>query len=240
MRLLDLFCCTGGAGMGYHRAGFEVVGVDIQPQPHYPFEFCQADAFSVLTQLCTGARWRGYLLTDLDAIHASPPCQEYSRVSGRALNGKRREYPDLIQPTRDALQATDLPYVMENVEGSPLRGGCIILCGSAFGLNVRRHRIFESNVALLSPGCFHARQKPRFRSLDSRKPGRMACVVGVHGHLNYHGEDALRREAMGIDWMTMKELTQAIPPAYTEYIGKQLVAVLERRQSDLTLKGQSQ
>jgi DNA (cytosine-5)-methyltransferase 1 len=116
---------------------------------------------------------------------------------------------------------------MENVEGAPIRNG-FMLCGSSFGLDVRRHRLFESSVLILSPGCFHSRQTPRFRTLDSRRKGRMACVVGVHGHLNYPGEKELREKAMGIGWMDTKELSQAIPPAYTEFIGKQLIRALCR------------
>lgn len=221
MRLLDLFCGAGGAAMGYRRAGFEVIGVDIKPQKNYPFEFRQADAL----EYC---RDHGH---EFNVIHASPPCQAYSRVSGRARKGKRGKYPDLIDRTREILSETGLPYVMENVEGAPLRPHTILLCGSMFSLDVRRHRLLESNILLMSPGgCQHWRQKPRFRTLDSRRSGRLACVVGVHGHLNYSGEFKLRQKAMGIDWMANDELSQAIPPAYTEYIGRQLMAILKRKE----------
>jgi len=217
-RLLDLFCGAGGAAMGYHRAGFEVVGVDIAPQKHYPFEFHQADALEYCIE-------HGH---EFDAIHASPPCQLYSRVSGRSIKARgKHQYPNLIAPCRRVLQKHGHLWVMENVEGAPLRNA-IILCGSAFGLDVRRHRLFEANVCLFSPGCLHQLQAPRFRTLDSRRKGRLASVIGVHGHLNYAGELELRKRAMGIDWMTNKELSQAIPPAYTEHIGKQLIAILER------------
>lgn len=218
-RLLDLFCCAGGASTGYHRAGFDVVGVDLAPQPNYPFEFHQADALEF-------ARKHG---REFDAIAASPPCQAYTTASGKARKHHGATYPDLIAPTRAALLAAGLPYVIENVEFArrhlvdPVR-----YCGSSFGLDVRRHRLFESNVELAAPPCDHGWQTPRFRSLDSRivKRGGLASVVGVHGNCNYAGEFPLRCAAMGIDWMTNAELVEAIPPAYTEHIGAQLLAVL--------------
>ncbi len=220
-RLLDLFAGAGGAAMGYHRAGFEVVGVDLAPQPCYPFEFHQADVFDfLLNHYQDGA---------FDAIHASPPCQHYSTASGKAKKHHGATYPDLIAETRDYLHDTGLPHVIENVEFArrhlidPVR-----YCGSSFGLDVRRHRLFESNVKLVAPLCDHGWQTPRFRSLDSRivKRGGLASVVGVHGNCNYAGEFALRQAAMGIDWMTNAELVEAIPPAYTEHIGVQLLAHL--------------
>jgi DNA (cytosine-5)-methyltransferase 1 len=214
-RLLDLFCGAGGCSVGYNRAGFDVVGVDIQPQPNYPYEFHQADALT-------------FPLSGFDAIHASPPCQAYSTVSGRALKGKPRRYPDLIAPVRDRLAATGAPYVIENVVGAPLRDAAQ-LCGSAFGLDLHRHRRFESNAAILSTPCSHHWQEPRYRSLDSRRAGKLATVVGVHGHLNYSGELELRERAMGIDWMTHGELVEAIPPAYTEHIGGYLLAEVTAR-----------
>ena len=221
-RLLDLFCGAGGAAMGYARAGFEVVGVDIEPQPNYPFEFHEADALEVL-------RYRAFPHEEwgqFDAIHASPPCQAYSTVSGRGRN-PQREYPELIEPVRGLLKAAELPYVIENVIGAPLLDA-VRLCGSSFGLDVRRHRLFECSFFVMVPGCNHAWQRPRFRSLDSRQK-TAATVVGVHGHTNYAGELALRERAMGIDWMTATELTQAIPPAYTEHIGHFLMAEFEGR-----------
>lgn len=214
-RLLDLFCCAGGAGTGYFRAGFDVVGVDIAPHPRYPFPFYQADALAFLA-----AHGREY-----DAIHASPPCQKFSRVSGRSRKRMTRVYPDLIAPIRALLREIGKPYVIENVEGAPLLTP-VLLCGSMFLLDVRRHRLFESNVLLFAPSCNHWSQRPRFRTLDSRRRGQMAAVIGVHGHINYAGEFPLRCAAMGIDWMTNDELSQAIPPAYTEFIGRQLLGVL--------------
>lgn len=211
--LLDLFCGAGGAAMGYHRAGFDVIGVDIDPQPNYPFEFVQADVLEGLDGL-----------TQADAIHASPPCHAYSTASGNAKKAGTT-YADLIPQTRELLEASGLPYVIENVVGSPLVDP-VQLCGSSFGLDVRRHRLFETNWHLTAPPCDHAWQTPRFRSLDSRmvKKGRLASVVGVHGNCNYAGEGELRKKAMDIHWMTQPELAQAIPPAFTEHIGRQLIA----------------
>ena len=190
-RLLDLFCGAGGAGMGYHRAGFEVVGVDINPQPHYPFEFVQADALTLP-------------LYGFDAVHASPPCQHYANVT--QWTGDQDDHPALIRPMRARLTATGLPWVMENVRTAELHGA-IVLCGSQFGLPIRRHRYFESNVALpwFTTPCQH-------RSTDLA--------------FEHKGERAYA-DAMGCDWMSKFEARQAIPPAYTEWIGTQLIAALK-------------
>lgn len=230
--------------MGYHRAGFDVIGVDVNPQPNYPFEFVQADALGFLRHPAIyGNGWKD--IEQFDAIHASPPCQAHSSIAKqiRKLGKTQREHPDLVPQTRELLQATGLPYVIENVVGAPLHSP-IQLCGSSFGLNVRRHRLFECSgfdVGLIPP-CAHHWQTPRFRSLDKRRGLKsvvevvctgnkhdttgLASVVGVHGHHNYAGERALREWAMDIDWMSPYELTQAIPPAYTEFIGTQLLAHL--------------
>jgi DNA (cytosine-5)-methyltransferase 1 len=213
-RVLDLFCKAGGAAMGYARAGFEVVGVDIEPQPNYPFEFIQADA---LTFEIDALDW--------DLVHASPPCQGYSTQTADPSKHRR-----LIEPVRQRLVEANVRYVIENVEGArkhlidPVR-----LCGSSFGLDLRRHRYFETNWPLEAPPCHHAWQTPRFRSLDMSmvRKGRLASVVGVHGHINYEGEFPLRCSAMGIEWMTNEELVEAIPPAYTHHIGTALMAHLE-------------
>lgn len=210
-RLLDLFCGAGGASMGYHRAGFEVVGVDIKPQPRYPFKFHQADAL----EFCEAHG------KEFDVIHASPPCQHYTRIAQRNVRAVARKHPALIVLTREALIATGRIYIIENVVEAPLLNG-IKLCGSSFGLDVRRHRLFESNLFLWGLPCNHSWQTPRFRSLDGRRP-QLASVVGVHGHQNYAGELAIRQQAMDIDWMKNSELVEAIPPAYTEYIGEQLM-----------------
>jgi DNA (cytosine-5)-methyltransferase 1 len=200
--------------MGYHRAGFDVIGVDINPQPNYPFEFHQADAMS-------------WPLDGHDAIHASPPCQGYSTQTA-----DRGKHARLIKPTRVLLEQAGLPYIIENVEGArkelrdPTR-----LCGSSFGLDLRRHRYFETIFRLSAPPCDHGWQIPRFRSLDMSmvRKGRLASVIGVHGHINYPGEFELRQKAMGIDWMTNDELVEAIPPAYTEWIGLRLLEYLSGR-----------
>ena len=223
-RLLDLFCGAGGGTAGYMRAGFDVVGVDIAPIKNHPAgsEFVQADALEYVTRY-------GHLF---DAIHASPPCQQYSTVSGRARNAGT-QYVGLVDETRQALKSTGKPYVIENVVGSPLLDP-VRLCGSSFGLDLRRHRLFEANWRLDGPPCDHAWQTPRFRSLDAKahKAGSLSSVVGVHGHCNYAGEGELRKLAMGIDWMSQSELAQAIPPAYTHHIGMQL-AQLDGRQRAL-------
>lgn len=216
-RLLDLFCCAGGAAKGYQRAGFYVVGVDIKPQPNYcGDEFHQADAMT-------------FPLEGFDAIHASPPCQDHSNVSGRNRKAKGVHGTGwMLEATIRRLMASRVPWIVENVETAemPAQTYRARLCGSSFGLDVRRHRWFASNVALMVPPCAHSLQTPRFRSLDSRQKG-LASVVGVHGHLNYPGEFALRCAAMGIDWMTNAELSQALPPAYTEWLGGQLLNALE-------------
>jgi DNA (cytosine-5)-methyltransferase 1 len=211
-RLLDLFCGAGGAAMGYHRAGFEVVGVDIRPQPHYPFEFHQADALS------SGWIPAEYSLKDFDVIHASPPCQAHVQWQGinRARNGQVPDHPDLIAPIRERLVASGLPYVIENVVGAPLRN-TVLLCGSMFGLGVRRHRLFESNVLLLRQPCRHLGDEVAiYGKLDGRRvwTRRDETEVRVARTLS------LAFEAMGIDWMmTWDELREAILPAYTEFIG---------------------
>jgi DNA (cytosine-5)-methyltransferase 1 len=191
-RLLDLFCGAGGAAMGYHRAGFDIVGVDIKPQPNYPFEFHQADAMT-------------FPLTGFNAIHASPPCQAFT--AARVIHN--REHSDLLTPTRERLEASGLPWVIENVPGAPMRAD-VVLCGSVFGdPRLKRHRWFEffkPPTHMMHP-CSHGRQ--------------IVSVFGHGGHV-YHGV-AEWREVMGIDWMTRDELAQAIPPAYTEWIGAQLL-----------------
>lgn len=205
-RLLDLFCGAGGAAVGYHRAGFDVVGVDIAPQPHYPFEFHQADALT-------------FPLDGFAAVHASPPCQfatAYRRRKGVAL-----EAVNLIPAIRDRLLDWPGPYFIENVEQArPHLRNPVRLCGSSFGLDVQRHRLFESNVALLVPPCHHGWQTPRFPQATNRRNLRSTVEVGSYrcAHLS--------PAAMGIDWMMNDELSQAIPPAYTEFIGEQLMPFL--------------
>lgn len=209
-RLLDLFCGAGGCSMGYHLAGFEVVGVDINLQPNYPFEFHCADALT-------------FPLNGFDAIHAPPPCQPFTRMAKGLLEsqGRKKEHPELIDPIRERLIGSGLPYVIENVEGAPLLAP-IRLCGSSFGLNVQRHRLFELSFFMLSPQCLHGRwtaDKPPLHRLQERSK-----VVGCYGHGRGKGDTVEAwSKAMGITWMTRKELAQAIPPAYTEFIGRQLM-----------------
>lgn len=205
-RLLDLFSGAGGAAMGYHRAGFDVIGVDIKPQPHYPFPFIRADVMTT--------DWAGF-----DAIHASPPCQPFTRAGHlmRAQGGSTSE-PDLVEPIRQRLIASGLPYVIENVEGAPIEG--VFLCGSSFGLEARRHRLFESNHLLLGVHCQH------------REQGRPIGVYGRPGDEVPQGGRTAKdvpeaQRALGIDWMPRwEELKQAIPPAYTEHIGRQLIQAI--------------
>lgn len=210
-KLLDLFCGAGGAAMGYHRAGFEVVGVDIKPQKHYPFEFHQADALT-------------YPLAGFDVYHASPPCQHFTKYRNCRKDIATR-YSELITPTRIALQATGRPYVIENVVGAPLLSPTT-LCGSMFGLDVKRHRLFESNAPISGLACNHSIWKPnRYPGGRSRERGhsRICCRGTVEiGRWNIPIE--IQHRAMGIDWiLDLRMLSEAIPPAYTEFIGKQLL-----------------
>lgn len=206
--------------MGYHRAGFEVVGVDIDPQPNYPFEFVQHDALTL--------DWDWIM--SFDVVHASPPCQSYSDLAKRNKNGDK--WPQLIEPVRELLQATGKPWIIENVEGAPLRQP-VVLCGTMFpGLRVIRHRLFESNVELETPA--HPVPHPLVFTHDKRKShyGKLdqdIAYVQVTGGGNCTMKNA--REAMGgIDWMRTKvELNESIPPAYTEYLGRQLLAAVKRR-----------
>lgn len=201
--------------MGYHLAGFEVVGVDNKPQRHYPFEFYQDDAFQF-------ARRHAH---EFDAIHASPPCQRYCRLRKLTIHqGRSKSYPDLISAVRDLLKEAERPYVIENVEGAPLITP-ILLCGSMFGLDVKRHRLFECSFGILGVTCNHRvwkSERPPLHRLQGK-----SRVVGCYGNGRGKGDTvALWQSAMGIDWMIRRELAQAIPPAYTKYIGKQLISTL--------------
>jgi DNA (cytosine-5)-methyltransferase 1 len=201
--LLDLFCGAGGAAMGYHRAGFQVVGVDKISQYNYPFEFHKADALS-------------FPLDGFDAIHASPPCQAYTQAQSYNY------HPDLVGPVRDRLVKTEIPWVIENVVGAPLHDP-IMLCGAMFpGLRVYRHRLFESNFEISIPE--HPWHK--YPQTKMGRPPKENEFMHIVGH--WSGVEQ-GRKAMGIDWMTGAEMTQAIPPVYTEYIGRQLWALCEDR-----------
>jgi DNA (cytosine-5)-methyltransferase 1 len=216
-RLLDLFCCAGGAGVGYQRAGFEVVGVDIDPQPNYPLPFMQADALSLAPDF----------LASFDVIHASPPCQSYSDLAKRNRNADA--WPRLIEPVREMLRKTGRLYVIENVEGAPLINP-LVLCGTMFPeLRVIRHRLFESNVTLTAPAhkrhplvFTHDKRKSHYGKLDQN-----ISYVQVTGGGNCSIANA--REAMGIDWMTKAELNESIPPAYAKHIGRQILHHLALR-----------
>lgn len=214
-RLLDLFCGAGGAGMGYHRAGFDVVGVDIAPQPHYPFEFVQADAMT-------------YPLDGFDAIHASPPCQDHSMLSHTMANKHGTGW--MLEATLDRLRASLLPFVVENVVSPTAKAamtGYFTLCARSFGIErLRRHRLFVTSFAVLIPEC----------GCDGKN------VIGVYGDLSKNDRQIRNsndgyirwragvqtaRDLLGCPWMTGPELTQAIPPAYTEYLGQFLLAAVD-------------
>lgn len=219
-RLLDLFCGAGGCAVGYHRAGFDVVGVDIKPQPNYPFEFHQADALE-------------FPIDGFDAIHASPPCQAYTHARHLGRRG-RNDHPRLIAITRERLIASGLPYVIENVEaaGAEMQQP-YMLCGSAFGLDVQRHRLFETSFPMMVPGCQHGTWgRGRFAGTpraDGTRP--LSKIVNPLASGCSHDDFAT---AMGIDWMPAagrrpsKELHEAIPPAYTEHVGSYLMGAVLR------------
>ena len=208
-RLLDLFCGAGGAAAGYHRAGFEVVGVDVRPQPHFPFEFVCADVMDLPPAF----------LASFDAIHASPPCQAYTVLARRHPD---RAYPRLVEAVREALRASGRPYVIENVAGAPLLDP-VVLCGTMFpGLRVLRHRLFEASFPLTPPA--HGAH-PLVHTLDRRK-GHYGKTDEWRDFVQVTGGGnctlAAARDAMGIDWMTKGEINQSIPPAYTEWVGRRL------------------
>jgi DNA (cytosine-5)-methyltransferase 1 len=225
-RLLDLFCGAGGGAVGYYRAGFdEVVGVDLRYQPEYPFEVVEGDAVELAWRLVRGGDVAGYRLDEFDAVHASPPCQTHSAILRFEARRPRLfdVHRDLIPETRAVLDATGLPYVIENVPGAPLRAD-LVLCGTMFGLGaetrtgfrqLRRHRLFELGgwSPPAPPPCRH--------------DGRSITVAGHGGGVNgkaHFGTKDERREAMGIGWITRREdLSEAIPPAYTEWIGNRLL-----------------
>jgi DNA (cytosine-5)-methyltransferase 1 len=213
-KLLDLFCCAGGAGMGYHRAGFDVVGIDIDPQPRYPFPFFQRDALDFLK--IHGKRF--------DAIHASPPCQAFTN----AQRIQKNDHPDFLTPVREMLLELGKPFVIENVVGAPLRDP-IMLCGPMFGLETYRHRLFESNIALVAPD--HEPHTIRQTKMG-RAPvdGEFMQIVG-----NFSGVER-GRQIMGMPWASRNELSEAVPPAMTEYIGRQLLESIVC--SEITYAGQ--
>ena len=216
MRLLDLFCGAGGAAVGYNRAGFDdITGVDIKPMPRYPFEFVQGDALEYVIE-------HGH---EFDVIHASPPCQAFTKL--RFISGKN--YPDMVAPTRELLKKIGKLFVIENVRGAPLNG-TLMLCGTMFDLRVIRHRYFESNPPLgFAPySCNHWGTVSGNSSWTER--GRTTPNLKDWDFITVTGNDYLvadGRVAMGIDWMIKKELSEAIPPAYTEFIGRRIMEGLD-------------
>ena len=210
MKLLDLFCGAGGASEGYSRAGFEVTGIDVKHGKRYPHTYIRGDV-------------RDYLdvefLRQFDVIAASPPCQTFSATKHlRNAQGKSTAKVNMIPEVRDALIASGKPYIIENVPNAPLINP-VQLCGSAFQLKVRRHRLFESNVPLVGTGCYHKEQG---------KPvgiyGSMRDEIPNGGHTAKTMAEA--NEAMGIDWMIWGELVESIPPVYTQWLGEQIATRL--------------
>lgn len=217
MRLLDLFCCEGGAAMGYSRAGFDVVGVDLEPRfaKRYPFEFHAGDAIEFVKE-------HGH---EFDVIHASPPCQRYSITNA----ARKHDYPDLIAPTREALQATGLPYVIENVVGAPLQNP-ITLCWQHFNapgsvpdedgtpLRMERHRLFEVNFVMPTPPpCVHDRSIQVAGSYGGARRDKWEAKHVRKG--GYVPAKHIQERLLGIDWMTQNGLYQSVPPAYTQFVG---------------------
>jgi DNA (cytosine-5)-methyltransferase 1 len=227
-RLLDLFCGAGGAAAGYHRAGFDVVGVDVELQPRYPFTFLEYDALLVLKGLASDGEFSWLRLRDFDAIHASPPCQDYSRAMKCFVADG--QYPRLIEPVRELLVEIGLPWVIENVPGAPLPtqadlfgANGIELCGTMFGLRVWRHRLFEASFPVAAPrGCDHSLQPMNPHKAPTRRLWRAILPAGESV------EGAWRAE-MGVGWMSAHEGREAIPPAYTEYVGRNLMASMVGR-----------
>lgn len=210
---MDLFSGAGGAARGYQQAGFHVTGIDIKPQPHYAGDvFIQGDALAPPVRL-----------ESFDVVHASPPCQAYSTT--RTLHDV--SYPDLVAEVRRLInpKGASWLYVIENVQGAPLLSPARF-CGSMFGLNVRRHRLFESNLALLMPPCDHSRQPEPIdvTGTGARRAGPRLDGKGGNSRKPRNLEEA--RTAMGIDWMSRRELSEAVPPAFTEYIGDELMGYL--------------
>ena len=208
-KLLDLFSGAGGAAMGYWRAGFNVVGVDLEEHDDFPFRFVQGDALEVLADV--------EYVRSFDLVHASPPCQAYSTATAN-----KAKHPDLVGPVRDLLHAAEVDFIIENVPQAPLINP-VRLCGSSFGLRVRRHRDFESNLPLIGSQCDHKAQgqpvgvygdhwdsREFFRPDGSKRGGKATSL-----------EDG--RRAMGIDWMNWEDLKESIPPFYTEHLGRQAI-----------------
>jgi DNA (cytosine-5)-methyltransferase 1 len=198
MKALDLFCGAGGASMGLHQAGYDVTGVDIRPQPNYQFRFIQADALE-------------FPLDGYDLIWASPPCQAFTAYRRRVSHVSPAE--NLIPVVRRRLEHSGSSYIIENVPWAPIQK-VVMLCGSMFGLDVRRHRLFETTAVVMVPDCRHDRE-PRFRQATNRSNLRRTVEVGA-----WRIPLDVQRRAMGIPWMTLAELSQAIPPAYSRFLAE--------------------
>ena len=213
MKLFDLFCGAGGCSMGYHQAGFsDITGIDIEPQKRYPFTFVQADALQFLDH-------HG---SEFDVIHASPPCQGYSFTRFLPQN-QEKAYALLIDDVRDMLLSFKKPYVIENVPGAPLENP-LILEGRMFGLKVLRKRLFEVSPWIMGPPVPILSRRKHVASISELDRGQ-------YGFMSVYGQRfsvPAAKKAMGIDWMTRAELAQAIPPAYTAYIGAQLLRILQK------------
>ena len=226
--MIDLYCCAGGAAMGYYKAGFdEIIGVDIVDRPNYPFKFVKMDALEYI---------RTTDLSDVDFIHASPPCQCYSKLKYLSGNVEKweEEHVDLVAPTRELLIKTGKPYVIENVEGSPLINP-IKLCGSQFeNMYTQRPRLFESNIPLKKSDNPVVRHKTLKLGQGFAEDG----YITVAGTRPPKGMNEVQTKLYygfalgGIDWMTLEELTQAIPPIYTEFIGKQIIEHITRQNKE--------
>lgn len=222
LRFVDLFCGAGGAAMGYHRAAkqlgivLEIVGVDVDPQPSYPFEFVQADALT-------------FPLDGFDGAHASPPCQAYGAATVKLVT---REAPKLIEPIRARLLEAGLPYAIENVVGAPLIDP-LVLCGSMFGLDVKRHRLFETSFPIMALTCQHKAWINRYPTHARKDKAQFSPVVHIYGTGGGAGKDlGLWKRVMDVPWMQSKsEVAEAIPPAYTEYVGLAMLEAIARTRS---------
>jgi DNA (cytosine-5)-methyltransferase 1 len=211
-RLLDAYSCAGGAGFGYHLAGFDVTGLDKDPQPNYPFAFIQRDALEALADLD--------FMAQFDAVHASPPCQ-FKALATLSQRIAGAEYPDLIGPTRTLLERLAVPWVIENVPRAPLRPD-FRLCGCMFGLEIpgvgelRRERWFEASWRPFAFAVPHRHRGPAISIAGHGTPSWMRAKTGHIGVAEW-------RRIMGIDWTTRDELTEALPPAYTEFVGARML-----------------
>lgn len=206
--LLDVCCKAGGASAGYARAGFQIVGVDNEPQPRYPFEFYQADALQFIEDFGAG----------FDVIVGSPPCHDHTTL--KSLSGKNGT-GWLLGAVREAMIRSGKPWVLENVPGAPMRAD-LVLCGEQFGLRTVRHRWFESSIPLAGGTACKGKHRARTSTVKRRKCWEAGMNISVTGDVGTY----VGSKAMGIDWMTGDELSQAIPPAYTEHIGRQLLEAL--------------